>query len=260
MKIELLKSLTGRILIESHRGAEGLAPENSWTALKLGRDSGADLLEMDVQLSQDGVAFLHHNYTLPDGRWCSDVAWDELKELRIEQEALPRLDDVLTWAVENDVYLSLDLKVGFNPEKALTTAVLENLERTRAWQQVMLISWDHVELLNIKKSYPQLTTRALVTARLAAYTEYLHYTRVDAISLSYGIVRPSDVEEIHRAGVAVIMGGMWRPDFEMVKDLDLDMVSWSDPIQARKMLGQSPVRSEGVGVHELETPSLRSNG
>ena len=41
MKIELLKSITGRVLVESHRGAEGLAPENSWTALKLGRDSGA---------------------------------------------------------------------------------------------------------------------------------------------------------------------------------------------------------------------------
>ena len=236
-------------MIESHRGAEGLAPENSWTALKLGHASGADLLEMDVQLSQDGVAFLHHNYTLPDGRWCSAVTWEELKKLRIEQEALPRLDDVLAWAVENDIYLSLDLKVGFKPEKALMQAVLGDLGRTGAWEQVMLISWDHVELLDIKKSHPRLTTRALVTGRLAAYTEYLKQTRVDAISLSYGIVRPSDVEEIHRAGVAVLMGGMWRPDFEMVKDLDLDMVSWSDPNEARKMLGQTIVKPNGMGVH-----------
>ena len=204
---------------------------------------------MDVQLSQDGVAFLHHNYTLPDGRWCSAVTWEELKKLRIEQEALPRLDDVLAWAVENDIYLSLDLKVGFKPEKALMQAVLGDLGRTGAWEQVMLISWDHVELLDIKKSHPRLTARALVTGRLAAYTEYLKQTRVDAISLSYGIVRPSDVEEIHRAGVAVLMGGMWRPDFEMVKDLDLDMVSWSDPNEARKMLGQTIVKPNGMGVH-----------
>ncbi|MCX6078353.1 MAG: glycerophosphodiester phosphodiesterase [Chloroflexi bacterium] len=240
MKIELLKSITGRVLVESHRGAEGLAPENSWTALKLGRDSGADLLEVDVQLSQDGVAFLRHNYSLPDSRWCSAVPWSELKDIRIEHEPLPRLDDVLAWACENNVYLSLDIKVGFKPEKSLTTVVLSALEVTQAWEQVMLISWDHVELLDIKKTYPKLTTRALINGRLAAYSEFLKYTQADAISLSYGIVRPRDVEEIHRAGVAVIMGEMWRPDFEMINDLDIDMVSWSDPNEARRLLGQIP--------------------
>jgi glycerophosphoryl diester phosphodiesterase len=238
MKKEILKSITGRILVESHRGAEGLAPENSWSALRLGRDSGADILEVDVQLSQDGVAFLRHNYTLPDGRWCSEVSWKELQELKIENENLPLLADALAWSCQNDVCLSLDLKVGFKPEKSLTTAVLRDLQHTQAWDQVMLISWDHVELLEIKKSYPQVTTRALINGRLAAYTEFLKYTLADAITLSYGLVRPADVEEIHRAGVAAMLGEMWRPDFEMIKALDLDLVSWSDPNEARRLLGQ----------------------
>ena len=237
--MELLKSITGRILIESHRGAEGLAPENSWAAIKLGHAAGADLLELDVQLSQDGVAFLRHHYTLPDDRLCSDVRWDELKEIRIAQEALPRLDTVLDWAREQNVCLSLDLKVGFKPEKSLATAVLRDLQHTQAWDQVMLLSWDHVELLEIKKIHPRLTTRALIYGRLAAYTDFLKHTQTDAISLSYGIARPADVEEIHRAGVAVIMGEMWRPDYEMIKNLGLDIFSSSDPAQARKMLNQT---------------------
>ena len=49
-------------------------------------------------MSQDGVPFLRHNYQLPDGRWCHDVAWNELKELKIEGEPLPLLEDVLVWA------------------------------------------------------------------------------------------------------------------------------------------------------------------
>ena len=65
MTLELLKSKTGRTLIESHRGVEGPVPENSWTAIQLGHKLGADLIEVDVQLSQDNVAFLRHNYTLP---------------------------------------------------------------------------------------------------------------------------------------------------------------------------------------------------
>ncbi|HEY3311843.1 MAG TPA: glycerophosphodiester phosphodiesterase [Anaerolineales bacterium] len=238
MKKSLLKSVTGRILIESHRGAEGLAPENSWAALNIGRTSGADLLEVDVQLSQDGVPFLRHNYSLPDGRLCSEVPWDELKELKFEGEPLPRLDEVLAWACEQDVFLSLDLKVGFKPERSLAAAVLRDLQRTAAWDQAMLISWDHVELLEMKKSRPLLTTRALVYGRLANYADYLRRIRADAVSLSYGIARPCDVEEIHAAGVAIVMAEMWRPDFEMVKNLGLDILSWSNPLEARKLLEQ----------------------
>ena len=54
--MELLRTTTGRILIESHRGCQDLAPENSWPALETGRQMGADLLEVDVQLSHDGIA------------------------------------------------------------------------------------------------------------------------------------------------------------------------------------------------------------
>jgi glycerophosphoryl diester phosphodiesterase len=239
MKKDLLKSVTGRILIESHRGAEGLAPENSWSALKLGSESGADFLEVDVQLSQDGVAFLRHNYTLPDGRWCFNVPWAELKEIKIQNEPFPCLEEVLVWTRENSVCLSLDLKVGFIPQGSLTREVLRLLEHTKTQEHVMLISWDHVQLLQIKQSHPELTTRALINGRLVEYADFLKYTQADAISLSYGVSRASDVEQIHQAGVAVIMAEMWCPDFEMVKNLDMDMVSWSDPNEARRMLDQT---------------------
>lgn len=238
MKKELLKSKTGRVLIESHRGAEGLALENSWTALRLGGESGADFLEMDVQLSQDGVAFLRHNYTLPDGRWCSSVPWAELKDMTIQDEPFPLLEEVLVWARESNLCLSLDLKVGFIPEKRLSTEVLRLLERTQTQGHVMLISWDHLELLHIKLSRHDLTTRALIRGRLVEYADFLKHTRADTVSFTYGIVRPSDVEQVHRAGVAVNLSEMWCPDFEMVNNLDVDMVSWSDPNEARRMLGQ----------------------
>src|SRR5688500_2415376 len=128
--MELLKSKIGRVLIESHRGAEGLAPENSWAALKLGREVGADFLEIDVQLSQDGIAFLQHHYTLPDQRFCANVPWAEIKEFKIQDETFPLLEDVLAWARENDVCLSLDLKVGFMPEGKLVKEILRLLDHT----------------------------------------------------------------------------------------------------------------------------------
>src|SRR5215510_14708269 len=89
---------------------EADVPENSWSAIQLGHQLGADLLEVDVQMSCDGVPFLRHNYQLPDGRWCHDVSWSELMELKIDGEPLPKLEDVLVWARDVDVILSLDIK------------------------------------------------------------------------------------------------------------------------------------------------------
>jgi glycerophosphoryl diester phosphodiesterase len=64
MSLELLKSKTGRTLIESHRGVEGDLPENSWPAIQRGHQMGADLIEVDVQLSRDGVALSAARWTL----------------------------------------------------------------------------------------------------------------------------------------------------------------------------------------------------
>src|SRR5688572_20804211 len=119
MGLDLLKSVTGRTLIESHRGIEGPAPENSWLAIKMGHGLGADLIEVDVQLSRDGVAFLRHNYQLPDGRWCNQLPWDVLKDQSVDDEPLPLLEDVLVWARDIGATLALDIKSAFGPEGAL---------------------------------------------------------------------------------------------------------------------------------------------
>jgi glycerophosphoryl diester phosphodiesterase len=148
--LELLKSRTGRTLIESHRGIEGALPENSWPALRLGRQYGADILEVDVQSSADGVLFLRHNYRLPDERWCWQLPWSELSRVVIENEPLPLLEDVLAWARDEAIILSLDIKSMFQPGGSVPGRVVHALERTSTRDWVQLLFWDHQELFDIK--------------------------------------------------------------------------------------------------------------
>lgn len=49
------------MLIIGHRGAAGLASENTLESLKAGLDAGADMLEFDVRLTVDNVPILSHN-------------------------------------------------------------------------------------------------------------------------------------------------------------------------------------------------------
>ena len=243
MTFALLQSVTGRILVESHRGCEYRAPPNSWLALETGCRLGADLIEVDVQLSRDSVAFLRHDYTLRDGRWCKKLDWSELATIRVQGENILRLEDVLDWARRIGVHLSLDLKSGFIAEGRLHREVVRLLKRTQTVDRVMLLSWDHVELAQTKKAHPELTTRALIRGRPADLPGMLKAVGADAVSLSYDLVRPDDVEQAHAQGVAVAMVEMWQPDFDLAVRLGVDIVSWGDPNEARKALGYETSRS-----------------
>jgi glycerophosphoryl diester phosphodiesterase len=238
MTLELLKSKTGRTLIESHRGVEGDVPENSWSAIKLGHELGADLIEVDVPMSQDGVPFLRHNYQLPDGRWGHDLPWNELKGLKIEGEPLPLLEDVLVWARDTGVILSLDIKSLFSPAGDLIQAVILLLERTSTKDKMLLLFMDHAELFRTKSAYPELTVRALVSGRLMNYRDYLQSIKADCVSIMYGMFRPEDVAEIHSAGVSVVLGGLWNPDTDLFRSTDIDIFSHGNPVEARKILNR----------------------
>lgn len=236
MRLELLKSKTGRTLIESHRGIEGDVPENSWPAIKLGRLLGADLIELDIQMSRDCVPFLRHNYQLPDGRWCGQLLWSELKELKIGGETLPLLEDVLVWARDVDAILSLDIKTFFSLKGNLTKEVIRLLERTGMKDRVLLLFVDHHELLRSKLEHPELIVRALLTGRLVNYPEYLQKINADGVSISYGMFHPVDIEQIHSIDAFVSLSGVWHPDSDLFRTLDIDIFSHSNPVEARKIL------------------------
>lgn len=54
----------GERLVIGHRGAPTLAPENTIESFRIALDQGADAVEMDVQLSADGVPVVIHDADL----------------------------------------------------------------------------------------------------------------------------------------------------------------------------------------------------
>jgi len=62
--------------IIGHRGAAGLAPENTLSAFKRACEIGVNAVELDVLMTLDGKIVVHHDYNLkpeiartPDGEW-----------------------------------------------------------------------------------------------------------------------------------------------------------------------------------------------
>jgi len=66
------------MLIIGHRGAAGLASENTIEAMRAGFAGGADMLEFDIRLTSDNVPVLAHN-PMAQGQWISRHTVAELK-------------------------------------------------------------------------------------------------------------------------------------------------------------------------------------
>lgn len=77
--------------LQGHRGARGLAPENTLQAFAAALAIGVTTLELDTGVTKDGVVVIHHDRRLnpdiargPDGRWAEAPA-PLIHELTLEQ-------------------------------------------------------------------------------------------------------------------------------------------------------------------------------
>jgi glycerophosphoryl diester phosphodiesterase len=79
-------------MIVGHRGAAGLAPENTLTAFALAAELGIDAIELDVLLTADGELVVHHDFRLnpettrlPDGSGVGNSQRLPIKDLTVDQ-------------------------------------------------------------------------------------------------------------------------------------------------------------------------------
>ena len=225
--MRLLRSETGRLLFESHRGCEaGPADSNTWAAAEQGIAAGADLVELDVQFSRDRDPFLRHHYSAPEGAWAWNFDWSP--------EHGERLDAVLPRARAAGVRLTLDLKSPFGGGYPLADAVLELLEPE---DEILVAASDHPLLVRIKEARPQTPTRANLQSRPVDLAAVLRPAGCDAVGLSFDIANTADVEAAHALGVAVCLAHIFTPDWQRVAALGVDVVCHGDPAAARAGLG-----------------------
>lgn len=91
--------------IIGHRGARGLAPENTLAAIKAGLAAGADMLEVDARITKDGVAVLHHDRSFDD----FVISDHTFKELRKRKPDIATLQEAIT-TVKRQVPLIIEIK------------------------------------------------------------------------------------------------------------------------------------------------------
>jgi glycerophosphoryl diester phosphodiesterase len=178
-----LKKQTRKIYVIGHRGAAGLAPENTLAAFRRACQIEVDAVELDVLLSADQIVVVHHDFSLkpeiaraPEGQWLDypsapaimDLTMAELKTYDVgrlkpnarysrrypeqqpaDGERIPTLREVISlYKSECDKETKIWVEIKTSPEKPKMTPAPE----------IVALSFDWRVLVYVQKIAPDIPT------------------------------------------------------------------------------------------------------
>jgi len=193
-------------LIIAHRGASAEKPENTLPAFRRAVSRGADGIELDVQLTSDGVPVVFHDPNLrrltgQPGRLTAKT-WRELRPLRVlgSTARIPRLVEVLAYT-RGRIVVQIELKRG-TPVAPVLAAVAE--ARARAW--VVLASFESSLVREAADLAPSIPRMLISEGRgsVAGLGRLLVACGAQGISVNRrAIRRPEFVHHFHARGFVV---------------------------------------------------------
>lgn len=169
--------------IIGHRGAAGLALENTLESIKEGLQAGADIIEVDIRLTHDNKIVLCHDDDLlrtygVDLR----IRNSTLKQLRIPCPTLPTLEDALK-LLKNKA-LIIELKEVIEPERIL--AITKNYPKV----DIKFASFNHHAIRVIKKYNPESFCYLLEHHSPFEILNKASKMKANGVGLHYGIINP----------------------------------------------------------------------
>ena len=181
----------------AHRGWSGKAPENTMTAIRLAlAEPAIQAMEIDVQLSSDGVPVLIHDFTLErttnGSGLVKDHTLEELRQLdagkwldeKFAGEKIPTLEEALM-AVKSRCKLNIELKATRDMYPGIAEKVLALLEQYGMKQEVCLTSFDHELIRHVRTLDQQIETGLIVYGRPVLMLEQLQEAGASILSMGY---------------------------------------------------------------------------
>jgi len=235
-------------LVIAHRGASGLAPENTLAAFELGIALGADGVELDVHLSADGCPVVIHDARVDrttDGTGAvSRFTVDQLQSLDaggwFERHLIrrPRLRAIAT---------RVSAETG-DPDRAFRREVVPTLESV-----LSLLKASRLERIYIELKGNSASRQALLEAVVALVRSLQIETSVTLLSFNHSIVRQAKeiAGEIRTAATFPTKGFGLTSTSSILRGAaaaDVDEVALHFALVSRRIVGVLHERGLSVSV------------
>ncbi len=185
--------------LQGHRGARGLAPENTLAGFKVAQDLGVTTLETDLAVTRDGVVVISHDPVLnpdltrgPDGQWLATagpairtLTLDELKRYDIgrvnpvskygqqypEQKPVDgqRFPTLAEFFAQAAPQVRFNIEIKTDPAKpdltldpaAFSRLAVADIRKGKTEARTTLQSFDWRNLIEARKLAPEIATACL---------------------------------------------------------------------------------------------------
>lgn len=189
--------------IISHRGAAGLAPENTIAGIQAGAKTKADAIEFDIRVSSDGKLVLSHDAKLRRthgvNRKVSDMKASEIKKIKSsEGHGVPTLDEAI--AVAGKKHLVIE---GKREDWAEPLAkALKKYPQSGDWT---VISFDHNELHKFKVLCPHMVVYVLEHRNIFDAINAARIYNFNGIDVNFWSLNPLAYWLARRHGLSIVV-------------------------------------------------------
>lgn len=200
-----------RPLVISHAACAGHAPANTLAGIRKAIELGSQAIEIDVQLSADGVPVLMHDLTVDrttNGKGkVAKLTLAELQALDAGGERVPTLAEVLD-LTKGKVLLVTEIK-----QAGIAEQVSRVVHRAKALDEVMTWSFYPKALEGMRAVEPRIPSALLVDAATIAKWPDVRKRAlklgVQGVSLFFLGINDAIVESCRKSGLALYC---WTPD------------------------------------------------
>ena len=244
-------------LVIGHRGAMGYAPENTLISFEEAIRRGADLIEMDVQLSADGEVVVMHDSSVDrttDGcGFVRDLPWKKIQSFDAgfwygpdyAQQFVPSLADVLgrfrsRKTTKNHLLgFIVELKTVRGSGGSLADAVVAVLGRDGMTDRCCIISFDAVALQEVRAAHKTIPTGLLFSED----TEEGRIVQAKAVGAQAIFPRKTwvtarGVAAAHKAGLSVsVWTANTKNEMKRMVTCGVDAVTTNFPDRLRALMG-----------------------
>jgi glycerophosphoryl diester phosphodiesterase len=226
--------MTGSPAIVGHRGAAGLAPENTLAGLSAALEYHADRVEVDVRETADGEVICCHDATLDrttDGSGSvADHSLSAIQELDAgDGQQVPTLDAVIGHLASYEVEIAVELKEPIGP--AALSIVQDHDAIDRTW----ILAFDAEALAPVADSGAR--TGKLTGELDAALVEHIAARDRDHLGAHHESLTPALVEQAQDAGLRV---GAWTINdpvaIRAALDIGVDSITTDRPDVGRAVI------------------------
>lgn len=246
--------------VSAHRGASIDYPENTMKAFEMAVEQHADWIELDVQLTSDGVPVILHDSNpyrvtgVKKNIW--EDSYSDIKDLDCSSwflpefagEKIPTLGEVLDFAKKKHIKLNIELKPTGH-EKDFEKIAADTIREKNYKNSCVVTSQEYNTLEKIKEYDSEIKTIYVMSI---AFGDITKLTAADGFSVEASFITPRLVSMVHNAGKEIFAWTVnTRENMDKMIEMNVDNIVTDDISLAKTAVYES--RSGNLVLNYIST-------